>query len=422
MKKSFRVLTVLIALTMIFAAFGASGLTAKAQGATELVMLGNAGSDAEKAKLDSIIATYNSSQKDIHVTFNSVPSYDETLQAALAGGTPPDVFWVAEERFRDLVEAGQLAPIGDKLTDPRDFYPSLADVFTANGKFYCPPKDFSVLALQINTDMFAKAGVKPPTTWDELQAAAKALTTDKVAGIVLSPAFDRYGAWLYQAGGSVTDDGFTKMTINTPEGLAAMKYYTGLYTAGYAKTPTDLGAGWGGEAFGKGLTAIGTEGNWVVPFLAKSYPDLKYQSIPLPAGPKGQASLLFTVCYAVAANGKHIDAATKFVDYLVGKQAMADWTSLGFLPTRQSLRDDWVKQFPDLKVYLDSANFGHKWQFVPGFNLVSDEANKQIQNVFAGSQTADNALKAIEKAGNDALKKHAGGGGAPTMAPTAAAK
>ena len=59
---------------------------------------------------------------------------------------------------------------------PDDFYESLRTAFTYDGKFYCAPKDFSTLALQINTDLWTKAGLTDadvPTTWDQLTAAAR---------------------------------------------------------------------------------------------------------------------------------------------------------------------------------------------------------------------------------------------------------
>ena len=66
------------------------------------------------------------------------------------------------------------------------------------------------------------------------------------SGIALPADMARYLAFIYQAGGALTDDAFTKVTVNTPEVLSAIKFYTGLYTDGYGKTPADLGAGWPG--------------------------------------------------------------------------------------------------------------------------------------------------------------------------------
>ena len=403
--KNLRLFTVVALIAVIAISLGP---VARAQSVTNLQLMGWSSSESENKRLQEIVDTWNKANADIQVKLNQVPDYDTTLAKALAGAEPPDVFYVDSFKFNDLREAGALMPIGDKLTNADDFYPSLKAAFTYDNQFYCPPKDFSTLALQVNSDMLSKAGLKAPTTWDELAAAAKAMTTKDVAGIVLPADFARFIAFLYQAGGSVTDDEYTKMTINSPEGLAALKFYTGLYSDGYAKTPADLGAGWPGDAFAKGKAAMAVEGNWMIPFLKDNAPDLKYEVVELPAGPKGEATMAFTVCYGVAAKGKNTDAAIKFVDYLTGADGMKAWTDLGLaMPTRQSLRDGWLKTFPDLKPFLDGAEYAHKWQFVPGFQAVLDKVNEQIQLVFAGSQLPEDALKEVETVGNEVLSKRA---------------
>ncbi len=346
------------------------------------------------------------------------------LNKALAAGAPPDVFYVDSNDLANEIQSGALAPIGDKIDNVKDFYPSLVQAFTVNGKFYCPPKDFSTLALQVNTDMMTAAGIKtPPTTWDELAADAKAMSTKDVAGFVENTDVARWLAWLYAAGGSVTDDGFTKMTINSPEGTAALKAWSDLFINGYAKKSADVGAGWPGEAFEKGKAAMTAEGNWILGDAHKNSPNLKYVSVPLPAGPKGQATMAFTVCYGVAAAGKNVDAATKLVNFLVNPDSMKTVTeTLGVMPSRQSLAAGWLAKYPEQKVYLDGAQFAHRWGFVPGFNAVNDDINKQIDLVEAGSTTVADALAEIEKTGNDVLSKFnaKNGGAAATMAATTA--
>lgn len=379
---------------------------AKAQNVVNLQLMGWSSSESENKRLQEIIDTWNKNNADIQVKLNQVPDYDTTLAKALASGEPPDVFYIDSFRFNDLREAGALLAFGDKLTNPDDFYPSLRAAFTYEDQFYCPPKDFSTLALQINSDMLAKAGLKAPTTWDELKAAAKAMTTSDVAGIALPADFARFIAFLYQAGAEVTDAEYTTMTINSPEGLEALKFYTGLYEEGYAKTPADLGAGWPGDAFAKGKAAMVVEGNWMIPFLKDNAPDLKYEVVELPAGPKGKATMAFTVCYGVAAKSSNTDAAVKFVDYLTGPEGMKAWTDLGLaMPTRASLREGWLQTFPNLTPFLNGAEYARKWQFVPGFQAVLDKVNEQIQLIFAGSQLPEDALKEIETVGNEVLSK-----------------
>ena len=416
-----RSLSLLLVLALALASMAT---TVRAQNPTKLTLEGWASSKAENTRLQEIIDTFNKNNSNIQVTLNQVPEYDTTLAKDLASGNPPDVFYVDSFRFLDFINSGALMPVGNKLEKTDDFFPALADAFTYNGQLYCPPKDFSTLALEINSDMLAKAGLKPPTTWEELEAAAKAMTTDKVAGIVLSADLARFIAFLYQAGGSVTDEGYTKMTINSPEALTALKFYTDLYANGYAKTPADLGADWAGDAFGKGLAAMAVEGNWIMPFMKDQHPDVKFQVVELPAGPKGEATMAFTVCYAVPANGKNTDAAIKLVQYLTGPEGMKSWTDLGLaMPTRESLADDWSKAHGEQAPFLEGADYAHKWQFTPGFQAVLDKANEQIQQIFAGNQTPEAGLKEIEKVGNEVLSKNKsmmGGQMSATMAATAA--
>jgi multiple sugar transport system substrate-binding protein len=378
---------------------------------TQLQLMGWSSSDAENVRLQEVIDGFNTANPDTHVTLNLVPEYDTKLQTALAGGTPPDVFYLDSFRVPDLVQAGAVAPIGDKLTNPDDFYPNLRDAFTLDGTFYCPPKDFGTLALEYNTALFEAAGLKTPTAdwkWDDLRSAAEALTDkDKgVYGLVLPSDFARWIAFLYQAGGSVTNEDYSAMTINSPEALEALNFYVGLVRDGFAAQPSDLDSGWPGEAFGKGRAAMTIEGNWIVPFLHDQFPDLNYGISELPAGPAGQATMAFTVCYAVPADAAHPEASLKLVDYLTGAEGMKTWTDLGLaMPTRASLREGWLKQFPNLEPFLNGAEYAHKWQFRPGFNDVLDTINNGLQQAFAGSMRPEDVLAEAETVGNEVLSR-----------------
>jgi multiple sugar transport system substrate-binding protein len=123
------------------------------------------------------------------------------------------VFYVDSSRFPDLMAEDLLARIGNQLDDPDDFYESLRETFTHEGELVCPPKDFSILALQYNVDMLEEAGVAPPTTWDELAAAAEALTDGDRVGLVMQAELARLGVFIHGAGGSVlTDDDASNIT------------------------------------------------------------------------------------------------------------------------------------------------------------------------------------------------------------------
>ena len=161
-------------------------------GATyDLQLMGWSSSEGENTRLQEVVDAFNASRDDINVTLNLVPDYDTRLQTSLAGGAPPDVFYIDSFRLPDLVEAGAVEPAEGRIEDPDDFYESLRAAFTYDGTFYCPPKDFSTLGLQYNIDMFDAAGLDYPNedwTWDDLEAAAAELSDPDagVYGLVLS--------------------------------------------------------------------------------------------------------------------------------------------------------------------------------------------------------------------------------------------
>ncbi|CUS06163.1 putative ABC transporter substrate binding protein [Candidatus Promineifilum breve] len=376
---------------------------------TDLTLMGWSSSDAENVRLQEMVDTFNAANPDLNVTLSQVPDYDTALQTAIAGGSPPDVFYIDSFRLPDYVEAGALQPIGDQMDAADDFYPSLRQAFTIDDTFWCPPKDFSTLGLQYNTDMFDAAGLEYPNadwTWDDLRAAAEALTdTDAgVYGMTLSADFARMIAFLYQAGGSVTNDDFSAMTLDTPEALEAAEFYIGLVTDGFAAQPSDLDSGWPGEAFGKGQAAMAIEGNWIAPFLNDQFPDLNWGLTEMPAGPGGDATMAFTVCYGVAADAPNPEASIRLANWLTGAEGMAQWTGLGLaMPTRASLSDGWLEAFPDLQPFLAGADYARPWQFRPGFQDVLDTINAGLQIAFTGGSTADSVLSEAQEVGNEVL-------------------
>ena len=59
---------------------------------------------------------------------------------------------VSTDSFAGWAGNGSLLPYASQLPNADDFYDGLVQAFTQDGKFFCAPKDFSTLALVINTD------------------------------------------------------------------------------------------------------------------------------------------------------------------------------------------------------------------------------------------------------------------------------
>ena len=145
-------------------------------------------------------------------------------------------------------------------------------------------------------------------------------------------------AFVYQNGGSFLNPAKTKSTVNTPAVAQAANFYVGLIKQGLAGTPAQLGVGWCGEALGKEKAAIAFEGNWVVPFMAETFPNVAFKINKMVRG-KQEGNLAFTVSYSMARDAKNKDAAWQLIRYLVGQPGMKTWTSKGLaLPSRKDVK------------------------------------------------------------------------------------
>jgi len=309
--------------------------------------------------------------------------------------------------FLDWVTQGVLEPLDSYASkskfSSKPFYAPLLNGFKYKGKIYGYPKDWSPLAMEVNTSLAAKAGVNPAKikTWKDLTAAAQKLKPVMTGGakpICLNPSWDRALAFVYQNGGSFLNASKTKSTINSAAARAAMEYYVGLIKQGLADIPAKLSVGWCGEALGKEKAAIIFEGNWLFPFMQSTFPDVKFSTQQMIMN-KQHGNLGFTVSYSMAKDSKNKEAAWQLLRYLVGKPGMKTWTSKGLaLPSRSD-----VKPVAGRTAFLKDAPAVHPWQFAPRFSQVIDTANNELSAVIEGKESVSEMLKKIEAAANSTL-------------------
>jgi multiple sugar transport system substrate-binding protein len=414
------------AIPLAAAAFGAPGLLrrhALAQGA-EVRLTGLTSSDQEQTLFEQILEEFRAANPDITLNYEPVPAeYPTKLQTDVAAGTVADVFYLDSMPAPDFMVNGVLLELDSYMADAGvsadDFYPGLISAFQMNGKTYGLPKDWSSLAMVYNTQALTDAGVaNPPTNWDELRAAGEALRANAgdEARICIPAGFDRYLAFHYAAGGEIISEDGSTIAIDTPEAATALDFYYGLYRDGLATTPADAGAEWPGDAFAKNLADIVFEGNWMFPFLADAAPDLEFGISEMPEGPAGKATLAFTVSFSAYAQTEQPDAAWTVINYLTGDEGMGRWTSLGLaMPSRPSLADAWLQQFPEREPFLISGDYARGWQLGPGGEAFKNDADSELQGLFAGSIDVPTALANMQAAAEARITL---GGGTPVASPT----
>ncbi|MET4926767.1 extracellular solute-binding protein [Streptomyces sp. PSRA5] len=140
----------------------------------------------------------------------------KTFAAKLAGGQLEDVYYVYFTDPAGLIQRRQGADITPYLKDVpylKDIRPEFQDVFKGqDGKIYGLPNGQYSLGLVYNRALFERAGLDPdtpPTTWDEVRAAAKKISAlgDGTVGYADYSKNNEGGwhltSWIYSMGGDV---------------------------------------------------------------------------------------------------------------------------------------------------------------------------------------------------------------------------
>ncbi len=331
----------------------------------------------------------------------------QQLGQGFAGGSPPDLFYTDAARIGDFAKAGNLFAYGDQVKD-ENFLPSLVQAFTYDGKFYCAPKDYSTLALVINTDLWTKAGLTDadvPKDWAGLETVAKKLTTGKVTGLVIGNDINRGGAFMKQAGGWVVSDDGKTVTADKPGNAAGMAEIQKMMKEGSLKfnTDTNPAAGWGGEAFGKGITAMTIEGNWIHGALSKDYPTVKAKFAELPAGPAGKGTLLFSQCWGIAAKSTHQAQSVELVKALTAvDQQLAFAKAFGVMPSTQDGIAKFATAYPGDAAFAAGGAYGQGPVNLPGFDPVLAAFNSKFATLSKGGDPKA-MLADLQKNGTAAL-------------------
>jgi multiple sugar transport system substrate-binding protein len=354
------------------------------------VLIGSSGDAETDAVKQAVAAWSEDSGVDAEVTVAS--DLAQQLSQGFASNNPPDVFYVSTDALAGYVANGSLYAYGDDLDNAGDFYPNLVDAFTVDDTFYCAPKDFSTLGLVINKTLWEQAGLTDadvPTTWDQLDAVAGKLTNGHVVGLGFSPEYARVGAFFPQAGGAMTNDDGTEATVDTDENLEALTFVQKMMKEGVAAYSSDLGADWGGEAFGKQQAAMTIEGNWIAGAMSNDYPDVAYTVAELPAGPAGKGTLAFTNCWGIAEDSGNKEDAVSLVESLTTpEQQLAFAQAFGVMPSVETAAAQYAQASPEFEPFIAGADYAQNPPAEQGAADVISDFNAQLEGLKDGDPEA----------------------------------
>lgn len=373
------------------------------------------GNDQESAALDTMVDNFEK-QTGAKIDLKVYTDYNTQIQADFIAGTAPDAFYIDGSMFPFYSNLGVMEPLDPEEMGASNYYENLLAAFTAeDGTIYCIPKDVSTLATYYNIDLLDSVGVKPediPSSLEEykdfLVDLQKKLDDKYGAGQVAAMTYNQDLArniYILEASGESILDENGNAQLSNDKIVENFQFMVDLAKTGAWKTPTDLGLGWNGEAFGVGKAAIMEEGNWVYGTLKKDYSDINFGVKEMPTYKGTQYSMSFTVGWGVSAASKQKDLAKEWIRYATGTEGMKIWAEgAGCLPSRQDVADAMkVEEDPVWKVHTDMIKVAIPWQKGTTIDIVNNAYKNFVPAAFKGEETAKEALEKVDKQANSEI-------------------
>lgn len=384
--------------------------------------------------MTSLIREFNDAHPDIKVTPAFTGSYDETLiktRAAIKAGRPPTVVIMSANFLTDLAIEGDIQPLDDLIKADGgtpdafmdQFFPALKVNAVIDRKVYGVPFHNSTPLLYLNADHFREAGLdpdKPPRTWDELVAAAKALTKregDRVVrwGIEIPSNYD-YGGWILSAltmsnGGLYFNPEYGgEVYYDAPSTLGALTFWSDLvakhkvHPAGETKAPAISAAFLAGQT---SMMLISTGSLTYIRDNAK-FP-FKVGFVPMSvrnAAPIGGASLV----EPAGLDDAKRKAGFTLIKWLTSPEKSGWWSrATGYFAPNMKAYDQpemqaFVARNPDAKTAVDQLAYAKPWFATYKTVAVRKTIEDELQAVLAGKKTPKDALATAQK-GADAIMR-----------------
>jgi raffinose/stachyose/melibiose transport system substrate-binding protein len=340
--------------------------------------------------------------------------YDTILRTGLAGKNGPDVAQLRSYGLlQPLVASKSVLPLDDEITELGSFSDPILD--GARGekdkKAYGVPFALQTLHLIYNKKLFAKNGIEPPTTWDDM---IKAFDTLKDAGVIPLAA-SVTDTWMlpiqHEIFGATTYGGYDYLD----KMLAGKAKFTDKPWVDSLDRWTSTSAYWEPKykgvsyadaqaLFSSGQAAMFPGGIWELPVFEKANPDLELGIFNVPA-PQGAPTTKTLVpgyvdgSFGVSAKTPHRKAALDLVRWMAtpefGKAFTKELHQISAVP---GVKPDDALLAQALDAYLkDPSPYVTYAYFSGGDPTAWDLAGAADSNLLLGKSSAQQAAEHIQK-------------------------
>ncbi|HEY9408750.1 MAG TPA: extracellular solute-binding protein [Jiangellaceae bacterium] len=270
--------------------------------------------------------------------YSDANQYDAFIRQSFRTDEKPDLFtWHTGSKLEELVGEDLLEPTSDiwaEAIENGDATEDLKQYFTVGDEQYCVPTLAAYWVMYYNTAVFEEHGITPPTTWDDLIAAADTLVAAGVTpfyqtNILFS--FVWFQTLLAGSDPELYNDLASGDASYTDEGVVeVMELWGDMIDKGYFQDPgvqtdpqtllkngdvamVNFGTFLSGQLNSIGAVA-GTDYDFFV--VPNVNPDLDKTVLPFETGP---------LC--TAANATNLDEAKEYAQWWMGEEAQTAWSN-----------------------------------------------------------------------------------------------
>ncbi len=354
-----------------------------------------------------VAADFEKANPDIKINIEVVP-WDSLLQRLttdIAGGTPPDMSIIGTRWLLDFASQGVAEPV-DKYLTP-EFKGTFIDTFMKpgiiNGKTMGLPVAASARAMVINTDLYNKAGVKPPKTWEDLYNASEKISKlPDTFGFGLqgkeieTDAYYYYALWTF-GGDILRPDG--KSGLDSPEALAAATFYKKMIDKGLTQpSPTNYSREDVFNLFKQGKVGTIFTFPMLIPQIKAEAPNLHYAVLPFPIQ-KTEATYGVTDTLMLFSSSKVKAAAWKFIEFTYQDKYRKQFDlGEGFLPVTKNIAAlDYFKNDKDIAGFAAGLPYAKFAPVIANWEEIADTTVRALQQIYLGQVSPEDGLKAAAK-------------------------
>ena len=341
-------------------------------------------------------------EENIRVTVNlEMPTseqYETILQTRLTGDDAPDLFTIHCNNLGTYNKAGYLYDLTDEPLSSVIFG-NVRDTVSIDGRVMAVPIESQAWGVLYNKAIFEECGLKAPDTCETLKEKGYTpfmlafqeqwvpqLMTGLTLGDIVSGKLNDWLERMYRDEGSYAEvrEIFDVIDLIMQNGT---------------ERAMEEGSEAGSADFALGKAAMYVNGTWCANTILTANPDMQLGVYALPINDDPgctRVNLSTSTTLAVYPNGKELDLALKFANYVLDeKDSSALFQACSFNPIATCHQYEAYPWVADASAYVAE---GRAYQDLVIPSAVTDEQGKLLQEYYVGSVTVDEIIERLDKA------------------------